>query len=187
MHRLAIALLLIVGAGTAQAAGIRCDGGLVDRGDLQIEVLDACGEPDFRDDWAAGTLPAGVVVPDVTQWTYNFGRGNLLYVLRFRNGRVIGIDSDGYGFDADRVNADCGPTEIVPGMTKYRLLSACGSPAQRDSRVILRSSRHFRYGVAEQIRRETWIYNFGSRRLLREVILENGRVVRIDTDNRGFD
>lgn len=174
----------------APASAMRCEGGLVDTGDLAIEVLEACGEPDFVDRWrGVGLTP---IIPNIEQWTYNFGPSQLLYVLRFQRGRLQTIDSRGYGFrTAGRQN--CEPAAIEAGMSKYELLSDCGPPAQRHARFLF-SSRHdlgardvYTPRSLTPVYRETWIYNFGAARLLREVTLENGRVVAVDTAGRGFD
>lgn len=32
------------------------------------------------------------------EWTYNFGPSRFLYILTFKNGRLVKIDDDGYGY-----------------------------------------------------------------------------------------
>lgn len=186
-HRLAIAILLLLLPLAASASGMRCEGGLVDRGDLAIEVQEACGEPDLVDAWQGGYgHRPHHAVPDVEQWYYNFGPRRLMHILQIRNGRVARIERQGYGFRPSE-DGQCSPTEIEPSMSKLRLLARCGEPAQSDSVVVLRNLKHSRYGRVVPVRRETWIYNFGDSRLLRRVRLENGRVVDVDTEGRGFD
>ncbi|MDN5939035.1 MAG: DUF2845 domain-containing protein [Salinisphaera sp.] len=194
MHcRITIFLLMLLLAIPPAGAALRCPDGLVDTGDLAVEVLDACGEPDFVDHWASSALAVDGLQPDVEQWTYNFGPDQLLYTLRLRGGRVQRIDADGYGFHPSP-DEDCQPSAIAAGMSKYELLARCGRPVQRDALFVLRPLRgsarsrlHVR-GRLRRVYRETWIYNFGDSRLLRRVTLENGRVVDVDAaDSYGFD
>lgn len=179
-------LCLLALAPAVQAADLRCDGGLVGRGDLAVEVVDACGEPDLVDVWQSGYRHPHPAAPDVEQWYYNFGPRKLLHILQIRNGKVARIESGGYGFRTPG-SGECDPSDIQSSMNKLRLLARCGEPVQRDSTVVLRKPHDLRHGVARPVQRETWIYNFGDSRLLREVRLENGRVVNVDTVGRGFD
>ncbi|MES1945597.1 hypothetical protein PC39_15819 [Salinisphaera sp. PC39] len=179
-------LLLLWPPSPADAAdGMRCQGRLVDRGDSAAEVRAVCGEPDFTDRWEADEVPPNAVVPDVRIWVYNPGPGRLLSILRFRNGRLQSVGNDGYGFAVPGPR-DCEPNRIVPGMSKYRLLETCGEPMQRDAIVLNRPLRHRPGGYFVTVRREKWLYNFGSSRLQREVTLENGVVTDVTTGERGF-
>jgi len=189
MRPLAAFLILTALTALPRVAGadtLRCDGRLVDSGDLAIEVIDACGEPDLVDRWEADPHHHHHFLPDVEEWTYNFGPGRLLYILRFRGGRLVTIDTAGHGFSEETV-ASCTPDKLVPSFTKYRLLQLCGPPDQRERVFLLRSELEHPTAVVTPIRREIWIYNFGDRHLLREITLENGRIVEIDTRGRGFD
>lgn len=173
----------------AAAGAMRCDGRIIQEGALQIEVLGACGEPAYRDVWI-----------DEQEWYYNFGSNQLLQVLRLRNGRVVNIDIDGYGFEA-RVQRVCNPLDITPGLSKYRLWHLCGEPATRRSRSVLApeppqrrmypgqvyTERYHASPYLTAVFREEWVYNFGSSYLLRIVTLENGRVSDVQNGNRGFD
>lgn len=185
-----LAALLIAALPFAAPAsdGLRCQGGLVDRGDAAIEVRQSCGDPDHVDRWEQRQGPPYHAIPDIETWTYNRGPGRLLSILRFRNGRLVAVSSDGRGFDAPGPR-DCGPNDIVPGMSKYRLLETCGEPDQRDSVILHRPLGHPKHGPQHsyiQVRREKWLYNFGGNRLMREVTLENGRVTHVTTGDRGF-
>lgn len=187
-----LALLLLAAASGPAWATLRCDGGLVERGDLKVEVLDACGAPDFVDAWRDGLAPY-FAAPGIEQWTYNFGPSQLVYLLRFNQGRLQTIDTAGYGFSPSADDSRCHPAEIELRMSKFRLLATCGEPVQRHSAYVLSSTRRLGgrqvYGLDALVPvfRETWIYNFGDDRLLRVVTLENGRVVEVNTGDRGFD
>lgn len=177
---------------------LRCGSHIVDEGHLAVEVVARCGEPAYRDQWTASQNAGQSYRADTEEWYYNFGSSQLLRVLRFRNGRVVEIDSDGYGFDAEGAKS-CAPNSIRVGISKYRLLHQCGKPAQQKSTHLLtplRSRRtmnqHYNpYPTRDEyfsaVYREEWIYNFGSRYLLRIVKLNDGRVTDVENGDRGFD
>lgn len=181
-----IAVLIALWPPAAPAAdGMRCEGGLIDRGDGPAEVRAACGEPDYSDRWEQRGGPPYHAIPDVETWVYNPGPGRLVSILRFRNGRLLGVDSDGYGFAVPGPR-DCSPNSIVTGMSKYRLLEACGEPVQRDSVILYRPLGRHRPGLFAPLRREKWLYDFGKRRLRREVVIENGYVTDVVVGERGY-
>ncbi|MDA3921214.1 MAG: DUF2845 domain-containing protein [Salinisphaera sp.] len=181
-------------APASAADAVRCAGHLVERGDPAIDVRHYCGEPTFVDPWTgSGALAYGVSF-DMEAWTYNRGPGRLIQIIVFRNGKVESIENAGYGFQPGQSQIGCSRAgAIAGGMSKYRLLVSCGEPDQRSGGFIL--SSRFSGGGQEYylsrgifpVYRETWIYNFGASRLQREVTLENGRVVSVDTLGRGFD
>jgi len=189
-----IGVLLMV-APAVQADSIRCGSSLVQTGDPAILVRRACGQPSFIDPWIAGAgggLGYGAVL-NMEEWTYNRGPGRLLQIMVFRDGKLYSIRDGGYGFNEGQPQS-CRPTDINRGMSKYRLLQACGEPAQRNVVGFIYSTRgqtangdyYLRRGSVP-VYREQWIFNFGGNRLLREVTLENAVVVETDTLDRGFD
>lgn len=183
-----VLLLGMVPAAAQASDGMRCSGRLVDRGDAAAQVRAVCGEPDYVDRWEQQAPPYHAI-PDVETWIYNPGPGRLLSILRFRNGRLVAVDTDGHGF-ATPGPRQCQPNRIVHGMSKYRLLETCGEPEQRDVVILHRPlhphHKHGLHGSFVTVRREKWLYNFGSSRLLREVTLENGFVTHVDTGERGY-
>lgn len=197
VRALAVLLLLCAAcvAAPAQASSsIRCGSKLVSEGMLAAEVLAICGEPDFRDVWAPpGAYGYGYLAP-TEEWTYNLGSSQLLRVLRFRNGRLDRIQTEGYGF-TPQGRGGCSPTDIRRDMSKYRLVELCGEPLTRYADYIFYSEpqqddwrpdlRDY-YNSYTPVYREEWTYNFGSSQLLRLVILENGRVTDVRTGRRGF-
>lgn len=176
------------------AGSIRCDGRIIQEGALEVEVLGACGEPAYRDAWVQRAAYGNVYVTDAEEWYYNFGSNQLLRVLRLRNGRLVNIDSDGYGFD-NPPQPPCNPLDIVPGLSKFRLALSCGAPASRKAMSVFAplhpgGGPDAYYGAGPAVvpvYREQWVYNFGSSYLLRIVTLENGRVSDVQNGNRGFD
>lgn len=201
MTRLArrwLCLLPALVAAEAWAAGtLRCDSRIIDEGSLAAETVAACGEPAYRDLW---TFQQGQgYVAEAEEWYYDFGPAKLLRVIKLRHGRVVDIDSDGYGFDKNTAGS-CQPAQITPAISKYRLLRLCGEPVQRRAMGVLSPlrSRSTMSGSHERGRlhreeylvplfREEWIYNFGSSHLMRVVTLEDGRVKRVESGDRGFD
>src|SRR5262245_59156763 len=89
--------LMVLAATPAAWAGesMRCGNRIVATEAVAGEVLAACGHPAYRDRWYA---PPTYAV-DEEQWFYNFGSQQFVRVLRFREGRLVSIESDGYGFD----------------------------------------------------------------------------------------
>ncbi|SNB46551.1 DUF2845 domain-containing protein [Geobacter sp. DSM 9736] len=85
-----------------------CKNGIVSKGDLAIEVVAKCGEPAQK---AQREEKRGGLVRDIhgrertvfslvtiDDWTFNFGPHEFMQRLLFENGRVVGIESLGYGF-----------------------------------------------------------------------------------------
>jgi hypothetical protein len=158
-----------------------------------------CGEPAFVDAWANLVPPPYSPLGHIEEWYYDFGPGQLVRILHFRNGRLSTMDSDGYGF-ARLPDGDCRPQQVVQGLSKYRLLALCGDPVhaemlhvyapprtnRRSGDLVVRGQRGIPLHVVEPVFRERWVYNFGPRYLQRHVTLENGRVVRVENGQRGF-
>ncbi|AKQ70315.1 hypothetical protein A176_007227 [Myxococcus hansupus] len=96
----------------ADAASLRCGRALVSDGALKSEVLAKCGEPEAKG-FRTVTDSAGSVTPnpntggvtterrsvsrEYEEWTYNFGTRRLIQVVTFENGRLIDVQSAGYG------------------------------------------------------------------------------------------
>ena len=87
----------------------------------------------------------------------------------------------------------CGTKLVTDGDTAGKLRSRCGEPASISRRSILQAptvwfnGRLVRtgFGVVE-VPVETWEYNFGPRRLMQRVRLDDGVVVSIDTLGYGY-
>lgn len=195
---LLVILLLGFGAVAEASGSLRCGSRLVSTGDSAASLIGTCGEPDLRDAWSPGGAYGPGALAGVEQWTYNFGSGQLLRVIQLRQGRIERIEAEGYGFPVQTPRDCSAVAAIAPGMSKYRLLSRCGAPLTRvaDHRLIHPSPRyagdpHFqlrhRTDVLVPVYREEWTYNFGSSKLLRIVILDNGSVSDVRTGERGFD
>jgi hypothetical protein len=98
--------LLVGTSGLAWA--LDCEGRLVSEGQAPWEVQAICGEPTQVQDTVEvilqpaydpfgrvlGHLP--VAVPK-SVWTYNFGPNRLIYHLTFREGKLVHMETGGYG------------------------------------------------------------------------------------------
>lgn len=177
------------------ADSMRCGSRLVAVEALAAEILGACGEPDFRDVFSYPGIDGPGVIADVEQWTYNFGSNQLLRVLKLRNGKLTDIESDGYGFNRG-AQTRCDPSTLGDGLSKFRLLRTCGEPLTRRRLGYVQTvpRRHRDHGsdarsrrrYPTEVYREEWVYNFGSRYLLKIVTLEDGVVAEVQNGARGF-
>lgn len=194
-----LALFALFAGGPLHAQDtLRCGNRLVEVGDIAAKVRAVCGPPTYVDVWTYAVPRPLRYVADAEEWTYNFGPNRLLQILRFRDGRLQRIRSDGYGFSPPP-DHHCNPDDIYVGMSKYRLLAQCGAPISRRAEELLAPTVPNGYiqrlpdgvyayqgGYARDVYREHWVYNFGPSYLLREVTLENGRVTDVENGDRGF-
>ncbi len=191
-------LALMLSSTLFASSSMRCGSRIIDQEDLAAELLAACGEPSYRDQFFSQGR-SGNYLADSELWTYDFGPQNLLRLVTLRNGQISNIDTDGYGFPAN-IAQHCQPQTLVEGLSKYRLVTQCGEPVTKRSENALqplaRQPEIYRnggdpYAYRNQyftpVFREEWVYNFGSRSPMRRVILENGRVTNVESIDRGFD
>lgn len=98
---------LLMGA-LGLAWALDCEGRLVSEGQAPWEVQAICGEPTQVQDTVDTILkpvydPFGRVVDHLpvavpkSVWTYNFGPSRLIYLLTFREGKLVHIETGGYG------------------------------------------------------------------------------------------
>jgi Protein of unknown function (DUF2845) len=107
--RIAVVALTAVVLGAAGIVhALDCEGRLVSIGASPWDVQTICGDPVqvsdtievvlkpvYNPQWhVAGHLPVGVLKQ---VWTYNFGSSRLMYILTFREGALVKIDTSGYG------------------------------------------------------------------------------------------
>lgn len=199
-RRVRALLLLALGATAAPSQAsdtMRCGSRLVSVEARAAELLATCGEPAYRDVWSA-QAPAPGAIAEQEEWTYNFGPQQLLRVVRLRNARVVDIASDGYGFaEPQESRRRCSPDQLIEGMSKYRLLMACGAPLTRT--LVQQGLQPYRPryrngypgngtrldGPYVDVFREEWVYDFGPNVFMRVLSLENGRVRDIQNGDRG--
>jgi hypothetical protein len=193
-----LALLLLTAAQSGWAGdSMRCGSRLVAVEARAAEVLAACGEPHFRDVFTYPGATAPGEIAGVEQWVYNFGPNQLLRILKIRDGQLIDIETDGYGFSSGG-DGRCSSSDIIEGQSKYRLLRACGEPFTRRTLGYVSSvgergtyvgpgGKRRRNFFPTEVYREEWVYNLGSRQFLRVVTLEDGVVTEVENGARGFD
>ncbi len=192
-----LAVLLALAAVSALAdtsGGPRCGNRIVSLGDTKAEVIIKCGAPVWKDDWTDQIINDVNTVDELRvsvareRWVYNLGPNSFLRFLSFENGRLTDISMGGYGYDERHPSLKpCDGDEIKKGYTQYEILQRCGEPFFKDSRSEERLSavdKHSNRLV--EIRVDEWTYNFGPDQFLRILKFENGRLVDIETGDRGF-
>jgi hypothetical protein len=103
-----VVLAVVICGATGLAWALDCGGRLVSLDQAPWEVYAICGAPTQMDD--ALTLihkpiygPSGRVVDyfpiavPKSVWTYNFGSSRLVYLLTFLEGKLVKIETGGYG------------------------------------------------------------------------------------------
>ena len=100
----------------------------------------------------------------------------------------------------------CGNRVIGIGDHQIKVRSMCGEPAMERARTIYRAGIPRRYSLftdqynsslsdrellvhnrsVVEVPVQTWIYNFGPRRLMREVVFENDRIIEIRVLGYGY-
>ena len=79
-----ILLLIVFNSGISvfaaeEASTMMCDEGVVNIGDMDVDVQDKCGEPDSQ---------------NMNEWVYNFGPSEPVYTVIFKEGKVARILED---------------------------------------------------------------------------------------------
>jgi hypothetical protein len=78
----------------------------------------------------------------------------------------------------------CGRSVVLPGATQAEVLEKCGSPSRRQpvgGKAVGARSAKKNGGNG----RETWVYDLGSRQLVRYLTFEHGRLRSIDFGGYG--
>ncbi len=76
----------------------------IEKGDRQPEVIARCGPPSFvehYDEEHVKKTDQGRFLSfnvQIDEWTYDFGPDRFLRILKFENGRLVGLEEDGYGY-----------------------------------------------------------------------------------------
>ena len=84
-HFIVLVFLVTIFSGTASVFGAQetstmmCDNGVVNIGDMDVAVQDACGEPNSQ---------------NMDLWVYNFGPSQPVYTVTFEQGQVVKIIED---------------------------------------------------------------------------------------------
>lgn len=206
---LALALLL---ARTALGAdlSVPCERGRVALGARTIDLLGRCGRPAMavteREERASRTTSANHskeaerrITVVVDHWTYDFGPTQFLYLVTLESGKVSTIEQGPYGTGTVPAGtqvpfiprATCTGNSFRERETAYELAARCGDPAVRDVREETRTeSVHTGPGQEDSVTRtlttEVWTYDLGPQAFVRFVLIEDGKVVRIETGGYGY-
>lgn len=103
-----IAALSLMGV-AEPASALRCSTKIIDNGSTKAEVREFCGEPTCtRKPPTVFVRKAGIYVPMAAdeEWVYNFGPTQFIQLIRFYYGKVVFIQSAGYGWTGERDCAD---------------------------------------------------------------------------------
>jgi hypothetical protein len=183
--RLLAGVAWCLAASTGASQSYDCVHGTVRVGDSAAEVAARCRTPDHVEAWSA--IPparAGAV------WFFNDGGSRLLRMLRFRDDRLVAVESDGYGFVVPS-RPRCRPEAPQVGWSVYRLLSLCGAPDTREPIGHLlvppqkRSDDRFPPQGMQHVFRQRWRYDFGPRFLVREFTIDDASISQVRTLGRG--
>ena len=99
-----VAALFLMGI-AEPASALRCSGKIIDNGNTKAEVREYCGEPTCtRKPGTVFVKKSGIYWPMAAdeEWVYNQGPGQLVRFIRFYYGKVVFIESGGYGWTGDR-------------------------------------------------------------------------------------
>jgi len=170
------------------AQTLRCGSRLVTRDDYDFQVRERCGDPFWIEnryevtiaghDSAFETRTGNVY----TAWYYNFGPTRLMVRLLFRDGRMVGEQTLGYGLNDP--GSECGPAKMTRGLSSGELIAYCGEPLSRHDipvEVIQRDSNAFERRV--EVSQQEWIYDLGGD-FLYALSLINGRVDSVRSIHR---
>lgn len=198
MKPILIASVALLAAWTAVPAtasdSLKCGSRLASLGDTKAEVLLKCGAPVWQDDWTQqiDSIDDGLVRQRIDtqreRWIYDFGPNSFMRFLLFENGRLVEIATGDRGYGQGHAGGGrCDAGEFRVGRTQYELLQRCGAPLFKDSRVeeqLLSLDKHRREKRVNRI--DEWTYNLGPTQFLRILRFENGRLVAVETGDRGF-
>lgn len=111
---LAFLFFAVASAGT-YAQSLACGDTSVREGDAKVWLLRHCGQPNVSDNYCARVLPPPVPIPNgngalyqpvtcvmTDEWLYDRGPGNLVAVVRMREGKIISIRFGEQGRSAPR-------------------------------------------------------------------------------------
>lgn len=195
------------GAGSGAAAGSRvagmtaidrllrgqqkfeCSGRVIGAGLPRADVLAACGPPAWQDQRTDsrvdGIGPDGTVLVSVftEEWIFDFGPDRLLHFVYFRDGKVAGIRTGGYG----GLGSDCGDGDnLAIGDSKLEVFRKCGAPARvgrgQEGETELTDPDTV---VRRILDSDYWTYDFGPSRFVRMLTFGNGRLKIIERGGYG--
>ncbi|WP_295881995.1 DUF2845 domain-containing protein [uncultured Thiohalocapsa sp.] len=86
----------------------------------------------------------------------------------------------------------CGTNVVSEGDSTFKLLKTCGEPTLRET-----TERKIPYQIYDRVQGRTitaydsvpveiWTYNFGPRRFIQRITIEDGRIKRIESGGYGY-
>lgn len=177
-----VALIFLVALTQNSEGALRCGNSLINEGAWPVEVEEDCGLPDYRVEYPTTTLPGLGVVQTEEHWYYNPGPQSFIRRLIFRNGKLVRVDSLGYGFHVSD-SPSCGISTLRHVKTEYELLARCGAPRskQMEWRAPTLQNRFDNWQAAQPVLVQEWLYEFSSNQFRQVVTLKNGRVVDVES------
>lgn len=184
MTRYLLWLSLITLSTVAQHAqgALRCGSSLVSEGDWPLEVEERCGTPDYVAEYPTATVPGLGVVQTEEHWYYNRGPQRFVQRLVFRNGKLTGVESLGYGFHTSD-NARCSSRALRQASNEYELVARCGEPVSKNIEWRFpKQHRHAnRWQSAQPVLVQEWLYDLSRNQFRQVVTLRNGKVSNVES------
>lgn len=176
-------LLITLSTASHYAHGaLRCGSALVSEGDWPLEVEERCGAPDYVAEYPTATIPGLGVVQTEEHWYYNRGPRQFVQRLVFRNGKLSGVESLGYGFHPSD-NARCSSRGLRQATNEYELLARCGEPASKNVEWRFpgqrRHSHHWQ--TSQPVLVQEWLYDLSRNQFRQVVTLHNGKVTSVES------
>jgi len=191
---LAKALLFVVLLPSALvAAEYRCADKIISAGNTSVDLLMKCGEPDWKQSHSEAIIETidkdskRKTTITVEEWTYNLGPDRFMRIFKLRDGKVVDVQSGGYGSAKDQAGkSQCSDQIISVGDSAADVMANCGEPAWKDKReeVILKRLDDNTVSKVTVVV-EDWTYNFGPNRFMRIFTFRNGKVTDIRTGGYG--
>lgn len=175
-----------------ETKAMSCPNGFVSTGLTTTDVHMKCGNPTFLDEWLK---EHSIRTRDgfwhqhkvhIEEWTYNLGTNRLIQILRFRNGKLINIQSGGYGSGTTQKTVENRIPIISLGFRKTQVLRKWGQPTYATQRNQVHSYRSIDGSLIERtVQIEEWTYDFGPHRLVRFLVFKDGQLVANKTKGYG--
>jgi len=166
-----------------------CDNRIISVGLTMAEVASRCGEPAWQQRLRDNIVRDPLLYPEVfdvyvvDEWIYDFGPQRFLRFLRFREGRLVGIRTGGYGYNGPLVAPTCSSGRgFRLGASKMEILFECGPPSPLEA-----SDADVSTYTASRLAVESdeWTYDFGPDRFVYHLTFRSGRLIDVKTGDYG--
>jgi hypothetical protein len=182
--RLSALLFCLILCASGQAVALTCPGGIISKGEQLSVVHIKCGDPTY---WEQRTEQFRIInrlggaverSRTVEEWTYDLGPKRLVRSLTFHDGRLVKIQSGGYGALGSRTTGDR-PGLVSVGDSKAAVILRWGEPSFIEKYKKVRTLAGRRgTRVEKTVIVDVLTYNFGPQRLIRLLTFEDGRLMR---------